>query len=49
METAQHNNTGGNPVLNQSRSDFNNKVSAYSMLGKTKKVIWYARRRYRTI
>jgi|TARA_B100000780_G_scaffold262951_1_gene216503 hypothetical protein len=47
MVQEQANN--GNSVLNKSREEFNNKVAGYAMLGRTKKVAWHNRRRYRTI
>ena len=39
----------GNTQLNNERSNFNRKVSVLSILGRTKKVQWDGRRRYRTI
>ena len=39
----------GNTQLNQDRNAFNQKVSAYSMLGRTKKVQWSNRRRWRNV
>ncbi len=47
MSTSDQQN--GNTQLNSERSNFNRKVSVLSMLGKTKKVQWDGRRRYRTI
>jgi hypothetical protein len=37
------------PQLNQVRSDFNKRVTKKSMLGKTKKIQWEARRRFSNI
>ena len=39
----------GNTQLNQDRNAFNQKVSKLSMLGRTKKVQWSNRRRWRNI
>ncbi|MDB9800907.1 hypothetical protein OAB94_00845 [Flavobacteriaceae bacterium] len=39
----------GNSQLNSERSNFNRKVAGLSILGRTKKVQWDSRRRYRTI
>ena len=46
MNTEQQN---GNTRLNTDRNAFNQKVSRLAMLGKTKKVIWSDKRRYRNI
>lgn len=46
MSTEQ---TNGNAQLNNERAIFNQKVGAYSMLGRTKKVQWSNRRRWRTV
>jgi len=46
MDNKQQN---GNSQLNQSRNDFNIKVSRLTMLGQTKKVKWSDRRRWRNI
>jgi len=46
MSTEQPN---GNTQLNTERNAFNQKVGAYSMLGRTKKVQWCNRRRWRTL
>jgi|TARA_R100001198_G_scaffold85623_1_gene59951 hypothetical protein len=37
------------PQLNQTRDDFNKRVGKKSMLGRTKKVQWEARRRFSNI
>jgi hypothetical protein len=37
------------PQLNQVRDDFNKRVGKKSMLGRTKKVQWEARRRFSNI
>ena len=37
------------PQLNQTRDDFNKRVGKKSMLGKSKKVQWSDKRRYRNI
>ena len=47
MSTSDQQN--GNTQLNSERSNFNRKVSVLSILGKTKKVQWDGKRRYRTI
>jgi hypothetical protein len=39
----------GNTQLNQDRNAFNQKVSKLSMLGRTKKVQWSNRRRWRNV
>ena len=39
----------GTPQLQGERNAFNQKVSAYSILGRTKKVQWSNRRRWRNI
>ncbi len=39
----------GNTQLNQDRNAFNQKVSRLSMLGRTKKVQWSNRRRWRNV
>ncbi len=39
----------GNTQLNLDRNAFNQKVSRFLMLGKTKKVKWSDKRRYRNI
>ncbi len=39
----------GNTKLNDSRNNFNDKVSKLSLLGKSKKVKWSDKRRYRNI
>ena len=39
----------GNTQLNNDRNNFNNKVSKLSLLGKSKKVKWSDKRRYRNI
>ena len=41
--------TNGNTQLNSERSNLNNRVSRFMMLGRSKKVAWDARRRNRTI
>lgn len=41
--------TNGNPQVQQMRNTFNDKVSKLSVLGKTKKVLWSNRRRWRNI
>ena len=46
MDNKQQN---GNSQLNQSRNDFNTKVSRLTMLGQTKKVKWSNRRRWRNV
>ena len=46
MNTEQQN---GNIQLNAERDNFNKKVERLSMLGKTKKIKWSDRRRYRNI
>jgi len=48
MTTNQQSNNGQTQV-NQARGSFNNKVSSYSMLGKSKKVAWDNSRRNRSI
>ena len=48
MTTIQQSNNGQTQV-NQARGSFNNKVSSYSMLGKSKKVAWDNARRNRSI
>ena len=48
MTTNQQPNNGQTQV-NQVRGSFNNKVSSYSMLGKSKKVAWDNARRNRSI
>ena len=47
MSTERSND--GNSQLNSERSNHNTRVSRYVMLGKSKKVIWEASRRNRTI
>lgn len=47
--SAASDQSNGNTQLNNERSNFNRKVSVLSMMGKTKKVQWDSRRRYRTI
>jgi hypothetical protein len=47
MSHEQQNN--GTPQLQGERNSFNQKVGAYSILGRTKKVQWSNRRRWRTI
>lgn len=47
MSTSDQQN--GNSQLNSERSSFNRKVAGLFILGKTKKVQWDSRRRYRTI
>ena len=39
----------GNTQLNSERSNLNNRVSRFIMLGRSKKVLWDGRRRNRTI
>ena len=39
----------GNTQINSERNNFNRKVSVLSILGKTKKVQWDAKRRYQNI
>lgn len=39
----------GNTQLNQDRNAFNQKVSRLSILGRTKKVQWSNRRRWRNV
>jgi hypothetical protein len=39
----------GNTQLNDNRNNFNDKVSKLSLLGKSKKVKWSDKRRYRNI
>ena len=46
MENEKNN---GNSQLNNTRESFNEKVSKLSILGKTKKVQWENKRRYRSI
>lgn len=41
--------TNGNTQLNSERSNLNNRVSRFMMLGRSKKVAWDSRRRNRTI
>ena len=41
--------TNGNTQVNGVRNDFNGKVDRLYLLGKSKKVQWDSRRRYRTI
>jgi hypothetical protein len=41
--------SNGNVQINSERTNFNRKVSVLSILGKTKKVQWDGKRRYRTI
>jgi hypothetical protein len=48
MTTNQETNNGQTQV-NQTRNSFNDKVSAYRMLGATKKVAWDNKRRNRAI
>ena len=45
--TDQQNN--GNPHTQDMRNTFNKKVAKYSMLGRSKKVQWAEKRRYRNI
>ena len=45
--TDQQNN--GNPHTHETRNTFNKKVAKYSMLGKSKKVQWSDKRRFRNI
>lgn len=47
MNSEQSNN--GNTQLNSERSNLNNRVSRFIMLGRSKKVLWDSRRRNRTI
>ena len=47
MESTQQEN--GNTQLNNDRNAFNGRVSKLSMLGKSKKVQWSNRRRWRNI
>ena len=47
MESSQQSN--GNSQLNATRDSFNNKVSKLSILGKSRKVAWDARRRCSSI
>ena len=46
MEKNQNN---GNSQLNTIREDFNSKTEAKAILGKTKRVKWSSRRRFRSI
>jgi len=46
MENEKNN---GNSQLNNARESFNEKVSKLSILGKTKKVQWENKRRFRSI
>jgi hypothetical protein len=46
MNTEQ---TTGNTQLNTERGNFNQRVSKFMMLGKSKKVQWDSKRRNRTI
>jgi len=39
----------GNPHTQETRNTFNKKVAKYSMLGRSKKVQWGDRRRFRNI
>jgi|EP01047_Picozoa_sp_COSAG01_P022421 hypothetical protein len=39
----------GNTQLNSERTNLNNRVSKFTMLGKTKRVQWEEKRRNRTI
>ena len=39
----------GNPHTNDTRNSLNAKISRLSMLGKTKKIQWGDKRRFRTI
>ncbi len=43
------NQNNGNTQLNNDRNNFNDKVSKLSLLGKSKKVKWSDKRRYRNI
>ena len=47
MNSEQQSN--GTAQLQGERNSFNQKVGAYSILGKTKKVLWSNRRRWRNI
>ena len=44
-----HDQQNGNPHTNETRNTFNDKVSRLSMMGRTKKVKWSDKRRYRNI
>jgi hypothetical protein len=46
MQDQQNN---GNPHTNETRNDLNNKISKLSLLGKSKKVQWSNKRRFRNI
>tara|TARA_R110000782_G_scaffold9263_1_gene29928 strand:- start:289 stop:429 length:141 start_codon:yes stop_codon:yes gene_type:complete len=46
MEDQQKN---GNPHTNGTRNDLNNKISKLSLLGRSKKVQWSNKRRFRNI
>tara|TARA_Y100000385_G_C12906695_1_gene556617 strand:+ start:556 stop:696 length:141 start_codon:yes stop_codon:yes gene_type:complete len=46
MENQKNN---GNNQINNTRESFNEKVSKLSILGKTKKVQWEDKRRFRSI
>lgn len=43
------NQNNGNTQLNNDRNNFNDKVSKLSLLGKSKKIKWSDKRRYRNI
>jgi len=43
------NQENGNPQLNSSRNEFNDRVEVKSFLGRTKKVAWTGARRFRSI
>lgn len=45
--TEQQNN--GNPHTQETRNKFNQTVARYSILGKSKKIQWSDKRRYRNI
>jgi hypothetical protein len=41
--------TNGNPHTNETRNNLNNKIYKLSLLGKSKKVQWSNKRRFRNI
>jgi len=45
----ENQNNNGNNQINNTRESFNEKVSKLSILGKTKKVQWEDKRRFRSI
>jgi len=49
MSINEQSSNGQNSQVNDTRNNFNQKVERLSMLGKTKKVQWDAKRRHRSI